>query len=85
MAGAGMNNETGGLVEHEQIVVFEKNLEVHWLGLRFDLRDFRFAPCNDVAGADEIARAVLFLVSDEASFVTGAPFLVDGGLVARLP
>jgi NAD(P)-dependent dehydrogenase (short-subunit alcohol dehydrogenase family) len=42
-------------------------------------------PLGRVGRPEEIARAVLFLVSDEASFVTGAPFLIDGGLVARLP
>ena len=30
--------------------------------------------------AEEIARAVVFLASDEASFVTGATLIVDGGL-----
>jgi NAD(P)-dependent dehydrogenase (short-subunit alcohol dehydrogenase family) len=30
---------------------------------------------------DEIARAVVFLASDEASFVTGTTLIVDGGLV----
>jgi NAD(P)-dependent dehydrogenase (short-subunit alcohol dehydrogenase family) len=42
-------------------------------------------PLGRIGRPDEIARAVLFLVSDDASFVTGAPFLIDGGLVARLP
>jgi NAD(P)-dependent dehydrogenase (short-subunit alcohol dehydrogenase family) len=32
--------------------------------------------------ADEIAKAALFLASAESSFVTGAEFLVDGGITA---
>jgi NAD(P)-dependent dehydrogenase (short-subunit alcohol dehydrogenase family) len=42
-------------------------------------------PLGRVGTPDEIARAALFLASDESSFATGAPFLIDGGLVARLP
>jgi NAD(P)-dependent dehydrogenase (short-subunit alcohol dehydrogenase family) len=39
-------------------------------------------PMGRLAKAREIAQGALFLASDEASYVTGATFLVDGGLTA---
>jgi len=40
-------------------------------------------PGKRIAHPAEVAAAVLFLVSDESSFVSGAPILVDGGLTAK--
>ncbi len=37
-------------------------------------------PMGRFARAEEIARAALFLASDDASFVTAATFVVDGGI-----
>ena len=40
-------------------------------------------PMQRNAQPEEIANAILFLASDEASFVTGCPLLVDGGYLSR--
>lgn len=48
-------------------------------GLSFDERKV-----PRVADASELARAIGFLISDDASFVTGSAFTADGGLTALL-
>lgn len=42
----------------------------------------RTQPLGRVGRPEEVARAALFLASDDASFVTGAALLVDGGQLA---
>jgi NAD(P)-dependent dehydrogenase (short-subunit alcohol dehydrogenase family) len=37
----------------------------------------------DIGQPGDVAAAVLYLASDAARFVTGAEFVIDGGLTAR--
>lgn len=41
-------------------------------------------PIGRVADVSEIAKAALFLCSDDASFITGATLYADGGILSRL-
>ncbi len=41
-------------------------------------------PMKRMATPEEIAEAAMFLLSDRASFMTGSPMIVDGGMSVRL-
>ena len=40
-------------------------------------------PMGRLAQADEIAKAILFLSSDESSYITGSELVIDGGVTAQ--
>ena len=53
------------------------------LGGQRDEKLNRLQPVGRFGRPEDIASAALFLASDESSFANGAPFIIDGGYVAR--
>ena len=50
-----------------------------------DAREGRGIPLGRVGEPEDIARCALFLASDEASFISGATIVADGGAMAATP
>ncbi len=74
-----MNTIHPGPVDNE----FQHRIEIAATGANRDRAATLFEqliPLARHATPDEVARAMLFLASDESSFVTGATLTVDGGM-----
>ena len=41
-----------------------------------------YQPIGRMARPDEVAHLILYLCSDEAAFVTGSAYHIDGGLIS---
>ena len=66
-------------------IVTEKSTENLWSKMPDTLHFFEDQyPVRRVGRPEDIAAAISFLCSDEASFITGHPLVVDGGLTVQL-
>lgn len=45
----------------------------------------KFYPLGHLAETSDIAKGILFLASDDSSFITGTDLVIDGGLLAGVP
>ncbi len=75
--GVRVNSVHPGFVDSRMLTYIVHNLGVPDTSPFADM-----VPVKRLASLDDIAKAVAFLASDESSYMTGHPLVVDGGLTA---
>lgn len=76
--GGRINSLSPGVIDTEMVRVAEENYPEMMAAMK------SVTPLGRYAQPEEVAKAARFLVSDDASYVTGADLKVDGGLTDRL-